>query len=72
MIKGGAPLEALAGSKVVAFDKTGTLTKGVLSVEATYTDNCEAGPDCEPCAELISLAASVEAQSTHPFAGAIT
>ena len=71
LIKGGVPLEALAGSKVIAFDKTGTLTKGALSVEATYTDNCEAGPDCEPCAELISLAASVEAQSSHPFAGAI-
>ncbi|MDE2775565.1 MAG: cation-translocating P-type ATPase [Chloroflexota bacterium] len=71
LIKGGVPLESLAGSKVIAFDKTGTLTKGVLSVEATYTDNCDAGPDCEPCAELISLAASVEAQSSHPFAGAI-
>ena len=72
LIKGGAPLEALAGSQVVAFDKTGTLTKGALSVEATYTDNCaEEGSNCEPCAELIALAASVEAQSTHPFAGAI-
>ncbi len=71
LIKGGAPLETLAGSKVIAFDKTGTLTRGVLSVEATYTDVCEEGPDCEPCSELISLAASVEAQSAHPFAGAI-
>lgn len=71
LIKGGAPLESLAGSKVIAFDKTGTLTTGVLSVEATYTDNCEAGPNCEPCAEMISLAASVEAQSSHPFAAAI-
>jgi len=71
LIKGGAPLETLAGSKVIAFDKTGTLTRGVLRVEATYTDNCEEGPDCEPCSELISLAASVEAQSSHPFAGAI-
>jgi Cd2+/Zn2+-exporting ATPase len=71
LIKGGAPLETLAGSEVIAFDKTGTLTRGVLSVEATYTDNCDEGPDCEPCSELISLAASVEAQSSHPFAGAI-
>jgi len=71
LIKGGAPLETLAGSKVFAFDKTGTLTRGALSVEATYTENCVEGPDCEPCSELISLAASVEAQSTHPFAGAI-
>ena len=71
LIKGGAALETLAGCKVIAFDKTGTLTRGALSVEATYTDNCDEGPDCEPCAELISLAAAVEAQSTHPFAGAI-
>lgn len=72
LIKGGAPLETLAGSKVIAFDKTGTLTRGVLSVEATYTDDCDEGPDCAPCAELIGMAASVEAQSSHPFAGAIT
>ena len=71
LIKGGVPLESLAGSRVIAFDKTGTLTKGVLSVEATFTENCENRPDCEPCAELISLAASVEAHSSHPFAGAI-
>ncbi len=71
LVKGGAPLETLAGSKVIAFDKTGTLTRGVLSVEATYTDNCDGGPDCLPCSELIGLAASVEAQSAHPFAGAI-
>jgi Cd2+/Zn2+-exporting ATPase len=71
LIKGGAPLETLAGSKVIAFDKTGTLTGGVLRVDATYTDNCTEGPDCVPCSELIGLAASVEAQSTHPFAAAI-
>ncbi|MCY4465970.1 MAG: cation-translocating P-type ATPase [Chloroflexi bacterium] len=71
LIKGGAALEALAGAQVVAFDKTGTLTRGKLHVAATYTDHCAEGPDCEPCAELIGLAAAVEAQSTHPFAGAI-
>lgn len=71
LIKGGGPLETLARSKVFAFDKTGTLTRGLLSVEATYTENCEDGSDCAPCSELLSLAASVEAQSTHPFAGAI-
>ena len=71
LIKGGAPLEALAGTKVIAFDKTGTLTRGRLDVKATYTDACAEGPDCEPCDELIGMAASVEAQSTHPFASAI-
>ncbi|MDE2747987.1 MAG: cation-translocating P-type ATPase [Chloroflexota bacterium] len=72
LIKGGAALETLAGSRVIAFDKTGTLTRGALQVEATHTDYCEDSPDCEPCKELISLAASVEAQSAHPFASAIT
>ncbi|MCY3779054.1 MAG: cation-translocating P-type ATPase [Chloroflexi bacterium] len=71
LIKGGAALEALAGAKIIAFDKTGTLTRGQIEVAATYTDDCAEGPDCEPCAELLALAASVEAQSTHPFAAAI-
>lgn len=71
LVKGGAALEALAGAQVVAFDKTGTLTHGKLHVAATHTDICAEGPDCQPCAELIGLAAAIEAQSTHPFAGAI-
>ena len=71
LIKGGAALEALAGTRVIAFDKTGTLTRGRLQVMATHTDNCADGAGCAPCAELISLAAAVEAQSAHPFAEAI-
>ncbi len=71
LIKGGGALEALACAKVIAFDKTGTLTQGQLHVAATHTDDCAEGPACEPCAELLALAASVEAQSTHPFANAI-
>ena len=71
LIKGGAALEALAGAKVVAFDKTGTLTRGRLHVAATWSQGCADEPDCEPCAELLGLAAAVEAQSAHPFAGAI-
>jgi len=71
LVKGGAALETLAGTRVIAFDKTGTLTQGRLNVMATYTDDCAEAPDCEPCAELISMAASLEAQSTHPFAKAI-
>ncbi len=71
LIKGGAPLEALAGTTLMAFDKTGTLTRGELRVEETHTDFCAVDAHCQPCDELIALAAAVEAQSTHPFAGAI-
>jgi len=74
LIKGGAPLEALAGAKVIAFDKTGTLTGGELTVAATYTEACLEGAgndDCALCGDLLALAASLEAQSRHPFASAI-
>ncbi len=71
LIKGGAHLEALAGLKAIAFDKTGTLTRGKLDVVATSTGDCDHAAACQPCEELISLAAAVEAQSAHPFAQAI-
>ncbi|MCY4018134.1 MAG: heavy metal translocating P-type ATPase [Chloroflexi bacterium] len=71
LIKGGAHLEALAGVKAIAFDKTGTLTRGKLDITATTTGDCDHAAACQPCNELISLAAAVEAQSTHPFARAI-
>ncbi len=71
LIKGGAHLEALAGLKAIAFDKTGTLTRGKLDVVATSTGDCDHAGACQPCDELISLAAAVEAQSAHPFAQAI-
>ena len=71
LIKGGAHLEALARVKLMAFDKTGTLTAGRLRVTATHTNHCAESQPCNPCDELISLAAAVEAQSTHPFAEAI-
>ncbi len=71
LIKGGAHLEALARVKAIAFDKTGTLTRGKLDVVATSIGDCDHAAACQPCDELISLAASVEAQSTHPFAQAI-
>ena len=71
LIKGGAHLEALAGVRALAFDKTGTLTRGELDVVSTHTNECGEEEPCEPCVEMISLAAAVEAQSTHPFAAAI-
>lgn len=65
IVKGGGPLEALAGVKVILLDKTGTLTSGKPKV-ATVA----------PCAgyeadELVRLAASLEQVSLHPFAPAL-
>jgi len=71
LIKGGAHLEALGRITAIAFDKTGTLTRGKPTVTATHTDNCADGETCNPCKDLMTLAASVEAQSTHPYAQAI-
>ena len=65
VFKGGASLEQLAAVKVFAFDKTGTLTVG----EPRVTDLVCAPNVSE--ADLIAVAASVEARSEHPLAKAI-
>jgi Cd2+/Zn2+-exporting ATPase len=65
LIKGGAPLERLAAVRVIAFDKTGTLTTGALSVGRVVA---LAGFGT---ADVIRIAASVEAQAEHPVAQAI-
>jgi Cd2+/Zn2+-exporting ATPase len=67
LIKGGIHLEALAGIRAIAFDKTGTLTAGELSVVEVIT-----APGSGPvAAELLGIAASLEARSEHPIAEAI-
>jgi Cd2+/Zn2+-exporting ATPase len=75
LVKGGALLGALAHTKVFAFDKTGTLTYGRPTVTATRARDCRhddaASPECEPCDELVALAASVERGSSHPLAQAV-
>ncbi len=65
LIKGGNFLEALNKLDTVVFDKTGTLTKGVFMV----TTVCPAAGVTE--GELLSLAATAEAHSTHPIAKSI-
>jgi Cd2+/Zn2+-exporting ATPase len=65
LVKGGAFLERAARIGVVAFDKTGTLTEGrpVVAETIALAD--------EPVERVASLAAAVEAHSTHPLAAAV-
>jgi len=65
LIKGGAALEALARIRIVALDKTGTLTENRPRVT---------GVVCAPGftrAEVLALAAALEARSEHPLAQAV-
>ncbi len=66
LFKGGVYLEQAAGIKVIAFDKTGTLTEGkpqVTDVRPVAEQFSEA--------EVLALAAAVEAKSEHPLAQSI-
>ena len=68
LFKGGAYVEKAAEIKVIAFDKTGTLTVGKPKVtDVVVCDQNWAGDK----AQLLQLAAAVEAKSEHPLAGAI-
>ncbi len=65
LIKGSMFLDVLYDVKTVVSDKTGTLTKGTFQVtqimpQEGFTQD-----------ELLSLAAQIEAQSTHPIAQSI-
>lgn len=64
LIKGGSVLERLGSITHVAFDKTGTLTEGRPQVTDIVTFNGNK-------ADLVRLAASLEAGSSHPLAKAI-
>jgi heavy metal translocating P-type ATPase len=65
LIKGGGPLEALAGAHTVMFDKTGTLTVGgarLLAIETAPGENAD---------EVLRLAGSLEQASHNVVAAAI-
>jgi len=64
LVKGGAALETIGRVKFIAFDKTGTLTAGTPRV----TDIAAFGGESK---RVLSLAAAVEAGSSHPLALAI-
>lgn len=66
VIKSGAAFEELGTIRRVAFDKTGTLTRNEPRVVATHTSNDHTE------AEVLDLAAALEATSTHPLAEAIS
>lgn len=65
LVKGGAFLEAAAKVRAVAFDKTGTLTCGRPEV----TDIVPVGE--ADATKVLSIAAALEAGSTHPVAEAV-
>ena len=65
LFRKGDALQALRSVEIVAFDKTGTLTQGRPEVMTVSL-----APGLEE-AEVLGLAASVEALSEHPIAAAI-
>lgn len=64
LFKGGNFLDVMTKVNTVVMDKTGTLTKGVFKVQKIQPDNIAE-------AELVSIVAALEANSTHPVAKAI-
>jgi Zn2+/Cd2+-exporting ATPase len=66
LFRGGAAIEKLAEVDVIAMDKTGTLTEGELKV--TKIESFPAGRE----RDVLRIAVSLEANSNHPIARAIT
>jgi Cu+-exporting ATPase len=70
LIRGGEALEAMRRIDTIVFDKTGTLTEGRPSVTHVLGARRSDGTPERP-ADILRLAASVEARSEHPLAQAI-
>jgi len=65
LVKGAAPLEAMARIRTLVLDKTGTLTDGRPRIVSIDTTSAMAAT------EVLRLAAAVEQASKHPVAQAI-
>lgn len=65
LVKGGAILEILGKVKALAVDKTGTLTEGKPKVQQIIKINSFNEE------QILEIAASLEAHSTHPLAQAV-
>jgi Cd2+/Zn2+-exporting ATPase len=65
LIKGGAGLEAIGRLRALAVDKTGTITEGTPKVLQIHSFN-----GCSE-SDLLSIAAAIDAHSTHPLAKAV-
>lgn len=65
LFKGGQAIERLANIGAVCFDKTGTLTMGRPRLEQVHAVAWSEGK------RLLSLAAAIEGESTHPIAAAV-
>lgn len=65
LFKGHDSLDAIRNTEVMLFDKTGTITKGEFSIGSIEAYNGHT-PD-----ELLTIAAAVERESSHPLALAI-
>ena len=66
LLKGGRVIEALANVKAVALDKTGTITSGEFKVHSVETVGSHVSSS-----QLLSMAAAIEAVSTHPIATSV-
>lgn len=65
LFKGSNFLDIIANVTTVVMDKTGTLTKGVFKVQDIVPDNISKE-------DFLSILSSVESQSTHPIAKAVS
>ena len=68
LLRGGDVLEAAAGIDVIALDKTGTITEGKPRV----TGVASASGSVDANADVLRLAAAVEATTSHPLAAAVS